>query len=856
MGTGFLIRLTPAAVSGIARAVDGAVGRPVEASDIVAACLRHPGSARRVMDVLAPGHTDHVLGAIEDRQTRSGHAGQLDLPGTAAVELAQSGMELFDVLAERGGGAATAALIVAAEAERGGSDTVAALAALGLGGHPDAIASQLATLAERVGQEPPGSALSASVQRLPTAAPPAPSLGMTASGDGAYTAGPPGADGTPPATSSGGPAHEKPPSAAGSAGAAGTNAAAGGTAAAANRPATRVTDLLAAAREGQTESAVLFVNPAVLRRVLAVIDRNALTVLVSDSHEAAEALVRALAQQLAGDTAGVFGLHAVVTMEPGALAVDTARTVREALAAARGGVLYVPDVARILDPVRSGGAASDVRTALARGGVRLLGLLDDRALSRWPPDDTPAHELLFLEPSNVDDTLALLRERRSELARQVSSEGLPVELTDEALEAAARLADRYYRDPPPPAGAIRLLREAATGIKLRSADGMAALRDMRVEASPHLDAGDVALALERLTGIQVILDETERLLGMEDSLRQRVVGQDHAIASVSDAVRRARAGLKDPTRPIGSFLFLGPSGVGKTELAKALAEFLFDDETAMVRLDMSEFQERHTVSRLVGAPPGYVGYDQGGQLTEPVRRKPYQIVLFDEIEKAHPDIHHVLLQIMDDGRLTDARGRTVDFRHTLVIMTGNVGSEFFRVESELGREKVEEAVREAARDVFRPEFLGRLDELIIFKRLGAAEMRLIVDIQLRKLNKKLADQGVKITFSEALKDLLAETGYAPELGARPLRNEIQNRVERPLSRALIERRFGPGTEIVADVEDSGLVVFRPSADHGAPAGAAAPGGDVPESPAPALGDEPGSAAPAVGDEPAATPRGD
>jgi ATP-dependent Clp protease ATP-binding subunit ClpB len=382
-----------------------------------------------------------------------------------------------------------------------------------------------------------------------------------------------------------------------------------------------------------------------------------------------------------------------------------------------------------------------------------------------------------------------------------------VTLTDAALEAAARLADRYYRDPPPPAGALRLLREAGTAIKVKMASGMGALQDPRVASTPTVDADDIAFALERLTGIEAYANETERLLSMEDVLRQRVVGQDEAIGAVSDAVRRARAGLKDASRPIGSFLFLGPSGVGKTELGKALAEFLFDDERAMVRIDMSEYGERHAVSRLIGAPPGYVGYDAGGQLTEAVRRKPYQLVLFDEIEKAHPDIHHLLLQIMDDGRLTDSRGRTVDFRHTLIIMTGNVGSEFFRVESELGRDKVEEAVREEARSVFRPEFLGRIDEFIVFRSLGKEEMRLIVGIQERKLSKKLAERGLRIRFTDALSDVLAETGYAPELGARPLQSEIRGRVERPLSRALLEGSFGDGGEIEAGLGPDDSVTF-------------------------------------------------
>ena len=252
---------------------------------------------------------------------------------------------------------------------------------------------------------------------------------------------------------------------------------------------------------------------------------------------------------------------------------------------------------------------------------------------------------------------------------------------------------------------------------------------------------------------------------------------------------------------------MGPSGVGKTELAKALAEFLFDDEHAMVRLDMSEYHERHTISRLIGAPPGYVGYDAGGQLTEPVRKKPYQLVLFDEIEKAHQDVHAILLQIMEDGRLTDSQGRTVDFRNTVIIMTGNVGSEFYRVEADIGKEKVEEAVREEAREAFRPEFLGRVDEFLVFNSLGPDVMRLIVDIQSRKLSKRLREQNMKIKLTDALKDQLARAGYAPELGARPLRGAIRRQIEQPLSRAIIEGRFGSGDAIVADLGHDGETVF-------------------------------------------------
>ncbi|HRA21252.1 MAG TPA: AAA family ATPase, partial [Anaerolineae bacterium] len=355
----------------------------------------------------------------------------------------------------------------------------------------------------------------------------------------------------------------------------------------------------------------------------------------------------------------------------------------------------------------------------------------------------------------------------------------------------------------------------AAEVTLKTAAGMDAIENSRVALDAQIDPADIMLALEQLTGIKAQLDDQERLLSLEAALSERVVGQDEAIGAVSDAIRRARAGLKDANRPIGSFMFLGPSGVGKTELAKALAALLFDDENAMVRLDMSEYHERHTISRMIGAPPGYVGYDAGGQLTEPVRKKPYILVLFDEIEKAHPDVHAILLQIMDDGRLTDSQGRTVDFRNTVIIMTGNVGSAFYRAEPELGREKVAAAVMEEAREAFRPEFLGRVDEIIIFRSLQPETMRLIVEIQVKKLNRKLKDQGMGIAVADALKDHLARAGYAPELGARPMTGALRRLIEQPLSRAIIAGEFKAGDMIVAEMAADGMTaVFSKAAPQG------------------------------------------
>jgi ATP-dependent Clp protease ATP-binding subunit ClpB len=309
---------------------------------------------------------------------------------------------------------------------------------------------------------------------------------------------------------------------------------------------------------------------------------------------------------------------------------------------------------------------------------------------------------------------------------------------------------------------------------------------------------------------KLVEGEKAKLLQMEQNLRQRVVGQDEAISAVANAVRRARAGLQAPNRPIGSFLFLGPTGVGKTELARALAEFLFDDEDAMVRLDMSEYQERHTVARMIGAPPGYVGYEEGGQLTEAVRRRPYSVVLFDEIEKAHPEVFNALLQVLDDGRLTDGHGRTVSFKNTVVIMTSNVGSQWIKDLSGRDEGEMRRRVLEALNQQFRPEFLNRIDEVIIFHALGMEQLVQIVDIQVRHLRGLLADRKVELDLTDAAKRRLAEAGYDPVYGARPLKRVIQKELQDPLALKLLQGEFKDGDRILVDFSDDEFV-FEPQA---------------------------------------------
>jgi ATP-dependent Clp protease ATP-binding subunit ClpB len=305
----------------------------------------------------------------------------------------------------------------------------------------------------------------------------------------------------------------------------------------------------------------------------------------------------------------------------------------------------------------------------------------------------------------------------------------------------------------------------------------------------------------------MLTGERDKLLKMEENLRRRVVGQDEALVAVSNAIRRARAGLQDANRPIGSFLFLGPTGVGKTELTKALAEFLFDDESAMIRVDMSEYMEKHSVARLIGAPPGYVGYDEGGALTEAVRRRPYQVILFDEIEKAHPDVFNVLLQVLDDGRLTDGQGRTVDFRNTLIVLTSNLGSEALANLPE-GADVTEarESVMESVRAAFRPEFLNRLDEILLFRRLSRRDMTAIVDIQLQRLNKLLADRKITLDIDEAAKRWLADAGYDPVYGARPLKRVIQRALQNPLAEQILEGSITDGETVKVGVGEGGLVI--------------------------------------------------
>ncbi|MPY61112.1 ATP-dependent Clp protease ATP-binding subunit [Streptomyces spongiae] len=513
-------------------------------------------------------------------------------------------------------------------------------------------------------------------------------------------------------------------------------------------------------------------------------------------------------------------------------------------------------------------AGNILKPALARGELHIVGATTLEEFRRIEKDAALARRfqpIMVPEPT-VADALEILRglSDRYEAHHQVR-------YTDEALVAAVELSDRYIADRQLPDKAIDLMDQAGARVRLRAGtkgtdaralereieqltrdkdqavaseqyEQATQLRDRIVELKKKVgDAGtevrstddgqhlevtaeDIAEVVSRQTGIPVsslTQEEKERLLGLEEHLHQRVVGQDEAVSAVSDAILRSRAGLASPERPIGSFLFLGPTGVGKTELARALAEALFGSEERMVRLDMSEYQERHTVSRLVGAPPGYVGHEEAGQLTETVRRHPYSLLLLDEVEKAHPDVFNILLQVLDDGRLTDAQGRTVDFTHTVIVMTSNLGSEAIsRRGSGLGfasggAEADEEARRERIlrplREHFRPEFLNRVDEIVVFRQLTDQQLRRITDLLLERTRRRLHTQGVTIEFTERAVDWLARHGHEPEYGARPLRRTIQREVDNHLSRLLLDGRLSAGHRVLVDAADGGLTFDTPAA---------------------------------------------
>jgi len=436
-------------------------------------------------------------------------------------------------------------------------------------------------------------------------------------------------------------------------------------------------------------------------------------------------------------------------------------------------------------------ASNILKPALTRGELHCIGAttLDEyrKHIEKDPALERRFQPILVAEPS-VEQTVEILRGLKEKYEKHHQ-----VKFSDEALVAAASLAARYISDRFLPDKAIDLIDEAAAKVHL----------DNKKEVQKE----DIEDIVSRWTGIPVSqLKETEleKLLKLEEKIHQKIVGQEEAVSAIANAVRRGRAGLKQPNRPIGSFIFLGPTGVGKTALSKALAEILFGDENALIRIDMSEYMEKHNVARLIGAPPGYVGYEEGGQLTEAVRRKPYSVILLDEIEKAHPDVFNILLQILDEGHLTDSKGKKVDFKNTIIIATSNIGSDIIQ---EKGPEGAKNQLLDLLKATFRPEFLNRIDEIIVFESLKKEQIKKIVEIQLEEVHQLLAGQKIQLVVSEAAKTELAEKGYDEAFGARPLRRLIQKEIENPLSTKIIQGEFKKGDTVFVDYQE-GKFVFQ------------------------------------------------
>ncbi len=640
-------------------------------------------------------------------------------------------------------------------------------------------------------------------------------------------------------------------------------------------------DLTNAARLGKLDP--IIDREKEIERVIQILSRRTKNnpALIGEPGVGKTAIVEGLAHRIvAGDVPETLQGKRLVTLDIGSLVAGTKyrgefeerlKKVIEEIKTAGNCLIFVDELHTIVGAGAAEGAvdASNIlKPSLSRGEIQCIGAttLDDyrKYIEKDAALERRFQPVLVAEPT-VEQTLEILRGIKSRY-----EEHHKLIISDEALQAAALLSARYIPDRFLPDKAIDVMDEAASRVRIKRGavplgltearraleavrrdkeaaiaeknyEHAAELRDREVQLmekiaameqkwqtereldKPVVTAEDIAEVVSMWTGVPVARltqDETSRLLNMEEALHRRIIGQDEAINIVSRAVRRARAGLKDPRRPIGCFMFLGPTGVGKTELVRALAEFMFGTEDAMIRLDMSEFMERHTVARLVGAPPGYVGYEEGGQLTEAVRRKPYCVILLDEIEKAHPDVFNILLQIFDDGHLTDAKGRRVDFRNSIIVMTSNVGAKHIkgamtigftaRFDEEESRqaeyEKMKEKVLSELKTTFLPEFLNRIDEVVVFHPLTKEHIKQIVDLILSQVAKSLSDRNMKLEVTDSAKEFLGEKGYNPTYGARPLRRVIQSEVEDKLSEALLRGEFRPGDTVVVDYDGEKIVI--------------------------------------------------
>ncbi len=608
-------------------------------------------------------------------------------------------------------------------------------------------------------------------------------------------------------------------------------------------------------------------------RVIQVLSRRTKNnpVLIGEAGVGKTAIVEGLAQKISdNDVPEILMGKKVISLDLGAMIAGSRfrgefeerlkSAIEEVQRSSGEIILFIDELHTVVGAGAAQGAmdaSNMLKPALARGELQCVGATTLDEYQKHIEKDAALERRfapVFVDEPSIDETIEMLQGLRDRYEAHHK-----VHFTDEAISAAAKLSSRYVTDRYLPDKAIDLMDEAAAKLrvalysmptdlkKLKSEiDRLLAEEEqagierdyeraarkkaerLRLEAdfnekrdkweAEHkldevVDESDIADVVSQWTGIpvnQMMQSEAERLLDMENKLHERIIGQEEAIHAIADAIRRARSGLKDPNRPIGSFIFIGPSGVGKTELAKALAEFMFDDEDAMVRLDMSEYREQHTASRLFGAPPGYVGYEEGGQLTEAVRRRPYRVILFDEIEKAHPEVWNSLLQILDDGRLTDGQGRVVDFRNTVLIMTSNLGTEFIRSGGTLGflqkdsTQEDKEAqlnIEKALKKTFRPEFLNRIDEVIIFSPLTLEQMYDIVDLQMSEIHERLAEHNLKVTLTAKARKWLASEGFDPNFGARPLKRTLQKFVESPLSVKLLAGDFKEGDKVVADYDD-------------------------------------------------------